>query len=72
MAIASTFLGDRVKVRDISIENDEIVLHMITHGPAEPICWPTLEVTQKYRLEGGILVQPPVDDWLYDLGGDRR
>ncbi len=58
--IASRFIGDRVRVDEISIENGKIVLHMLTHGPDDPMCCPTLDVTQTYELHGDRLVQVPV------------
>jgi len=55
--VASTHLGDRVKINSFSIENGEIVVDMITHGPKDPMCCPTQQVVQKYALRGDELVQ---------------
>jgi hypothetical protein len=55
--VATEFLGDRVKLNSISIESGEILVDMITHGPNDPMCCPTLEATQKYKLQGDTLVQ---------------
>jgi len=55
--VASTSLGDRVKINSFSIENGEVVVDMITHGPNDPMCCPTQQVVQKYALQGDELVQ---------------
>jgi heat shock protein HslJ len=54
--VASQLLGDRIKVKSLSIRSGEISVEMITHGPNDPMCCPTLEVTQDYLLQGGKLV----------------
>ncbi len=55
--VATTFLGDRVKVKALDIEEEEIVVHMLTRGADKSMASePTLEVTQKYRLEANKLV----------------
>lgn len=56
--VATAFLGDRVELKSISIESGVITVDMVTHGPDDPMCCPTLEVTQEYELQGDQLVQP--------------
>jgi hypothetical protein len=58
--VASAALGDRVQIKSISIQSGEIGLSMITHGPNDPMCCPTQEVTRTFRLEGNEL--KPVSD----------
>lgn len=55
------FLGDRVPVDRVRIEDGEIRLEMTMHGPADPMCCPTLRVTRRFRLAGGELteIEPP-------------
>jgi hypothetical protein len=55
--IATTALGDRVKIKSLSIENGNIIVHMFKHNKKDPICCPTEDVTQKYTLQGNKLVQ---------------
>ena len=55
--VAATFLGDRVKISSLAIEDGEIVIDMITQGPDDPFCCPTQQVVQKYALQGEQLVQ---------------
>ena len=55
------FLGDRVPVDRIRIVDGEIRVDLTMHGPADPMCCPSLEVTRKFRLVGGELeeIEPP-------------
>lgn len=55
--VASASLGDRVQLKSVAIELGVITVDMVTHGPDDPLCCPTLEVTQKYELQGDKLVQ---------------
>jgi heat shock protein HslJ len=55
--VATTLLGDRAQINALSIENNEIVVDMITHGPEDPMCCPTQQVVQTYALEGDQLIQ---------------
>jgi len=44
------------------IESGEITVDMVTHGPDDPMCCPTVEATQKYKLQGDTLVQISGED----------
>ena len=55
--VAWTQLGDRVEINSLAIEEDEIVVDMVTQGPDDPMCCPTQQVVQTYALEGESLVQ---------------
>ena len=55
--IATQFVGDRVQVQAITIEDGEIMLNMVAHGPEDPMCCPTQEVTKVYQLQGDQLVE---------------
>ena len=57
--IATKFLGDRVKVKTISFKAGTITVDLITHGPNDPMCCPTLQVTRKYELQGNTLIRLP-------------
>jgi len=57
----SVFLGDRVKVEDISIRTGQIVVTIVTHQRTDPLYCPSLEVEQKYALQGNALVRQPVE-----------
>jgi hypothetical protein len=55
--LASEFLGDRVKVKTVSIEDGDIVVHLLTHGPDDALCCPTQPAIWRYALEGNALVR---------------
>jgi len=55
--VATTELGDRAQVNSVAVENDEIVVDMITNGPDDPMCCPTQHVVQTYVLQGDQLKQ---------------
>jgi hypothetical protein len=55
--VASHFLGDRVKVKSITIEDSIILVHMTSHGPDDPLCCPTMDVTRAYVLDGEQLIR---------------
>jgi uncharacterized protein YgiM (DUF1202 family) len=54
--VAATELGDRVEVNSVTIENNQIVVDMLTQGPDDPMCCPSQEVQQTYELQDGELV----------------
>ena len=55
--IAWTLLGDRVQINSLSINNDEILVDVVTHGPDDPMCCPTQQVVQTYTLQGEELIK---------------
>jgi hypothetical protein len=55
--VTSTLLGDRVQVKSVSIRSGKIVVNMISQGPGDPMCCPSLEVTLRYVLQGEKLVE---------------
>jgi heat shock protein HslJ len=55
--IAWTKLGDRVQINALAIEEDDIMVDMVAHGPDDPMCCPTQQVVQRYVLQGEALVQ---------------
>ncbi len=55
--VATTGLGDRVTINSLVIENNQVVVDMITQGPDDPMCCPTQQVVVAYELQGNELVQ---------------
>jgi LysM repeat protein len=55
--VATQLLGDRVEIKSVAVDGGEIVIDMVTQGPNDPFCCPSLEVTLRYRLEGDRLVE---------------
>ncbi len=51
------FLGDRIKIHSLAIENDAIVVDMTTHGTGDPMCCPTYQVVQRFVLRENRLVK---------------
>lgn len=83
--VASTLLGDRVQINSLSPEDGQIVVDMITEGPADPMCCPAQQVVQTCELRGTDLVQTSEEvlsaacgseivgvvwKWVKFLGGD--
>ena len=48
--LASRMVDDRPQLNALSIENGEIFLDAVIHGPDEPMCCPTLRTTRHYRF----------------------
>jgi len=55
--VASTHLGDRIQINSLDIENNQIIVDMISHGPDDPMCCPTQQVIETYELQGEELVE---------------
>jgi hypothetical protein len=55
--VATTPLGDRVTVEAVAIQNEQIVVDMVVHAPADPLCCPTQRVRVTYELRGDHLVE---------------
>jgi hypothetical protein len=54
---AVTFqLGDRQQIKGLSIQDKLIVLDMVIHGPNDPMCCPSLPVTEKFILAKDLLI----------------
>lgn len=54
--VATIVLGDRVMIRTIAGKDGAIVAEMVSTGPGEPLCCPTLKVRNTYRLQDGKLL----------------
>jgi heat shock protein HslJ len=52
----TVLLGDRVKVTAIRIENKRINVAMITHGPRDPLCCPTVTTVKTFLVRNARLV----------------
>jgi hypothetical protein len=54
----AVLLGDRIKLKSISIQSGSIVVTMLTRKPDEPMsAEPKVEVTQRFELQGDQLVE---------------
>jgi heat shock protein HslJ len=50
------FLGDRVAVQSIHIENNLIIVDMKAHGTNDPMCCPTLQMRKRFAVNESRLV----------------
>jgi hypothetical protein len=55
--VASVSLGDRVKIEAVKIEAGTITVNMVTHGPNDPLCCPTVKTANTFKLQGDRLVK---------------
>ena len=52
-----TYLGDRIKIHSLAVVNNEVVIEMTNHGPADAMCCPTHQVTQQFALRDDRLIK---------------
>jgi hypothetical protein len=50
-------LEDRVKINSLRIQSGKIIVDMVTHGPKDPACCPTVRRVVTYRLVGTKLIK---------------
>lgn len=55
--VATRSLGDRVQIKSLSIQDGKIRVDMVAHGPNDPLCCPSQEVTRTYLLQDTALTQ---------------
>ena len=71
--VGTTGLGNRVMIRSIAGKEGAIVVEVVATGPGEPLCCPTRNVRNIYRLRNGILFLASSEDMgtlsLADLKG---
>ena len=50
-------LEDRIKINSLRIQSGKIIIDMVTHGPNDPACCPTVKKVATYKLVGNKLVK---------------
>ena len=55
--VATTSVGDRIKIHSITIQDNLITISATIHGPNDAMCCPTLDTTLTYRLQDGQLIE---------------
>lgn len=50
---ASLPLGDRVRVRALTVDGETVEVHVTRHGPDDPMCCPTDQAVLRFRASGG-------------------
>lgn len=59
--VASYLLGDRVAIDSVTVNGRIVHLFLITQGPDDAPCCPTLHVHRRVRLDGGEFTLLPPD-----------
>jgi heat shock protein HslJ len=49
----TVWVGDRTQVKSMAIENGQLIMEIVTQGPNDPQCCPTLKVRKIYALQDG-------------------
>ena len=57
VSVATTFLGDRVKILSLEIQDGQIVVEMVAQGSDDPMCCPTQWLRQTFEYHSGDLVE---------------
>ena len=55
--VGKVALGDRVGLDSLYMEQRDIVVHLTTHAPEDPLCCPTKKIVRRYAVEGGRLIE---------------
>jgi membrane-bound inhibitor of C-type lysozyme/heat shock protein HslJ len=50
-------LGDRTQIQSAAIEDGQIVINMVTQGPEDAMCCPTLKLRTSYSVQDGALAE---------------
>lgn len=58
--LATTLLGDRVRVRSLKIAGGKLLVDIQQGAPGDPACCPTQLATRTFTLKGGQLAEGPV------------
>ncbi len=54
---AVTYLGDRIIINSLTIEEGQIIVDMVVQGENDPFCCPTQHVLKTYELQGEELIE---------------
>lgn len=60
-------LGKGVKVKTVSIEGGQINVDLLKHKPTDPICCPTDEIIQSYRLNPSTIETTPLPRFGWEV-----
>jgi hypothetical protein len=56
-AVATLFLGDRVRINAITLQEGKVNLDMLVHATEDPFCCPSQAATRIFHLEGNAWVE---------------
>ena len=51
------YLGDRVKIHSIALENNEIAVDLTAHGPDDPMCCPNQQTIERFVVDDNRLIK---------------
>ncbi len=55
--VAEFALGDRTRIEALSIQDGRITVDVVTHGPNDPMCCPSVKARRTLKLQGEQLVE---------------
>ena len=58
----TVLLGDRTQIQSAKIENEQIVIDIVTQGPDDAMCCPTTKMRMSYALQDGMLAEVGAED----------
>lgn len=50
--LADAYLGDRVELSGLRLVGDTVVVKLVTQGPDDPLCCPTMVVERRFVFDG--------------------
>lgn len=50
-------LGDRIQLKSLAIEGDQVVAELVAQGGSDPACCPTWNVRKRFALQDGALME---------------
>lgn len=53
--LADAFLGDRVELSGLRLAGDTVLVKLVTQGPNDPLCCPTMVVERRFVFRAGKL-----------------
>jgi uncharacterized lipoprotein YbaY len=63
-SLVPVFLGDRVQIQSLAVQDSQLVVDLITQGPNEPLCCPTQPASRTYAVLPALVQvggEPPLD-----------
>jgi len=55
--VAEMALGDRTQIDAVAIQGGQITVDVVTHGPNDPMCCPSVKASKRFKLQGEQLVE---------------
>ncbi len=55
-ALPPVLLGDRIQPKSVTIQNGQVAIDMVSHGPNDPLCCPTRPIQQVYQMRESLVL----------------